>query len=231
MTAQRPTFGKKTSSLSQGRMARPSGNDQLSPSARAFLEQERQGRGEPAVSSATSSMPWESDTAQVSAGAGKPVWGRRVIARLFDELLIWFALYIVFNAQLSAALNTYIVAPQGSAEESMAAVTLFGYGLIFAFVQCVYNIAMEASSLQATLGKMIVGAVVTAKDGTRPSLGGVIMRNTIGRFVVNIIPFYIGYFIGLFKADKRCVHDLMSATMVRKRKPGGGAVQVGEVFA
>lgn len=227
MTAQRPVFGKKTASIPPGRVGPAPRQNELSPAARAFLESEKkQSRAAPA-----GGMPWDQETVQVSAGAGKPVWGRRVVARLVDELLIWFAIYLVFSAQLGAAVSTYIVAPEGSAEESMAAVTLFGYGLLFAFIQCVYNIIMEASSLQATLGKMMVGAVVTAKDGTRPGLGGVIMRNTLGRFVVNVIPFYIGYFIGLFKSDKRCVHDMMSATMVRKRMPGGGAVQVGEVFA
>lgn len=227
MTAQRPTFGKKVAAAPQGRFARTASQPDLSPAARAFLEQDVKASRPPT----SSAMPWDGTDVQVSAGAGKPVWGRRVVARLADELLIWFAIYLVFNAQLGTAVSTYIVAPEGSPEESMAAVTLFGYGLLFAFIQCVYNIAMEASSLQATLGKMMVGAVVTAKDGTKPGLGGVIMRNTLGRFVVNIIPFYIGYFIGLFKADKRCVHDMMSGTMVRKRVPGGGAVQVGEVFA
>lgn len=227
MTAQRPTFGKKVAPSPQGRFARAASHADLSPAARAFLEQDVKR----ASQERSSALPWDGADFQVSAGAGKPVWGRRVVARLVDELLIWFAIYLVFNAQLGAAVSTYIVAPQGSPEESMAAVTLFGYGLLFAFIQCVYNIAMEASSLQATLGKMMVGAVVTAKDGTKPGLGGVIMRNTLGRFVVNIIPFYIGYFIGLFKPDKRCVHDMMSSTMVRKRMPGGGAVQVGDVFA
>ena len=227
MTAQRPTFGKKLAPAPQGRFTRAASQADLSPAARAFLEQDVK-RSRPARSSA---MPWDGADVQVSAGAGKPVWGRRVVARLVDELLIWFAIYLVFNAQLGAAVSTYIVAPQGSPEESMAAITLFGYGLLFAFIHCVYNNAMEASSLQPTLGKMMVGAVVTAKDGTKPGFGGVIMRNTLGRFVVNIIPFYIGYFIGLFKPDKRCVHDMMSSTMVRKRMPGGGAVQVGDVFA
>ncbi len=227
MTAQRPTFGKKVAPAPQGRFNRAASQADLSPAARDFLE----GSLKPQNPAPSAPMPWKIGDEQVSAGAGKPVWGRRVVARLVDELLVWFAIYLVFHAQLSAAVSTYIVAPQGSPEESMAAVTLFGYGLLFAFIQCVYNIVMEASSLQATLGKMMVGAVVTAKDGTKPGLGGVIMRNTLGRFVVNIIPFYIGYFIGLFKSDKRCVHDMMSATMVRKRMPGGGAVQVGDVFA
>ena len=233
MAAQRPTFGKRVSSVPQGRAGRPAtAAEGLSPAARAFLERERQqGAGKPVKASAAPAVPWERAGEQVSAGSGKPVWGRRVIARLFDELLVWLGLYAIFHTQLGAALNTYIVEPAGSPAESAAAATLFGYGLLFAFVQCVYNIAMEASSLQATLGKMIVGAVVTARDGTKPGLGGVIMRNTLGRFVVNLIPFSIGYLIGLFKADKRCVHDMMSATMVRKRVPGGGAAQVGEVFA
>ena len=228
MTAQRPTFGKKVSSVPQGRIARPAAQDRLSPAAQAFLAGERKA-AKPAAPAPP--LPWESGEVQVSVGAGKPVWGRRIIARLFDELLVWFALYLVFNTHLSAAVSTYIVEPTGSPEEAMAAVTLFGYGLLFAFIQCIYNIVMEASSLQATLGKMLVGAVVTGKDGTKPSLGGVIMRNTLGRFVVNLIPFYIGYFIGMFKSDKRCLHDMMSATMVRQRVPGGGTAEVGEVFA
>lgn len=227
MTAQPPTFGKKVSGTPP-RRAPVGAQAPLSPAAQAFLARETQGSKPPA---ATAPLPWASQETPSSFGSGKPVWGRRVIARLADELLVWFLLYLVFNAQLSAAVSTYIVEPEGSPAESMAAVTLFGYGLLFAFIQCVYNIAMEASSLQATLGKMMVGAVVTAKDGTKPSLGGVIMRNTLGRFVVNIIPFYIGYFIGLFKADRRCIHDMMSGTMVRQRLPGGGAAQLGEVFA
>lgn len=227
MTAHRPTFGKKVSGTLPQR-ASAGAQAPLSPAAQAFLAREIQGGKPPA---AAAPLPWERQEAPPSFGTGKPVWGRRIIARLADELLVWFLLYLVFNAQLSAAVSTYIVEPEGSPAEAMAAVTLFGYGLLFAFIQCVYNIAMEASSLQATLGKMMVGAVVTAKDGTKPRLGGVIMRNTLGRFVVNIIPFYIGYFIGLFKADRRCIHDMMSGTMVRQRLPGGGAAQVGEVFA
>jgi uncharacterized RDD family membrane protein YckC len=90
---------------------------------------------------------------------------------------------------------------------------------------------MEASRLQATLGKLMVGAVVTDRDGNKPGLGGIIMRNTLGRFVVNMVPFYAGYVMGLFRKDRRGLHDLMSGTMVRKREPAGASAGYSEVFA
>lgn len=57
------------------------------------------------------------------------------------------------------------------------------------------------------------------------------MRNTVGRFCANIIPFYVGYVCGLFRAGRRFIHDLIAATMVRERTPDGAPATYGEVFA
>ncbi len=165
------------------------------------------------------------------AYAGKPVWGRRVAARLVDEIGVWVLIYVLFNDGFTAALSAYAGADPGSPQEVAASVDILGFALIFMVAQCAYNIAMESSSLQATLGKLMVGAVVTSRDGKKPTLGSVVLRNTIGRFAANAIPFCAGYIVGLFNPERRCVHDMIGGTVVRQRtapQPSGG---YGEVFA
>lgn len=239
--AGKPAFGRKGSTL-PGRAAAPK-SEALSPQAQAFLQAERERAAslpKPA-NDRSFSRPVKAPNATLPGYAapandthdfpGKPVWGRRVLARLVDEFGVWFLILMVFYNDLSTALGVYISEPTGSAAENAAGVTLFGYAVIFMVLQSAYNIIMEASPKQATLGKMMVGAVVTVRDGSRPGLGKIVMRNTVGRFVANVMPFYSGYVMGLFNKEKRCIHDMMSGTVVRKRVPGGAAAGYGEVFA
>jgi len=229
LAAAKPAFGKKASAAPAGRATPPS--NRLSPDAMAFLQSERERK--PAAPATGSKPAYAAPASQPAGGLnlGKPVWGRRVIARLVDEFGVWFLIFLFFRDGLSAAVGTYISADAGSPAENAAALDLLGYGAIFMFVQCAYNIAMEASAKQATLGKMLVGAQVTARDGSKPGLGGVIMRNTFGRFVVNVVPFYAGYLMGLFNKERRCLHDMMSNTVVRQRVPGAASANYGDVFA
>ena len=232
MPAAKPTFGKKPTSAPVGRAA-PAAN-RMSPEAMAFLQSERERKpAAPAAPAKASKPAYAAPSSQPAGdlGLGKPVWGRRVLARLVDEFGVWFLIFLVFRDGLSAATSTYITAGAGTPAENAAALELLGYGVIFMLIQSAYNIAMESSSTQATLGKMLVGAQVTARDGSKPGLGAVIMRNTFGRFVVNVVPFYAGYLMGLFNAERRCLHDMMSNTVVRRRAPGGAPASYGEVFA
>ena len=227
MNTQKPVFGKKTSVTASRRTPRPAQSQALSSQAEAFLQRERQAAGNRAPSGGGIPFP-STDSSTVG---GKPVWGRRVIARLVDELLVWGLVLLMFHEDIGQQLSIYIEAPMDSAEENAAGVVLFGYALLWGCLESFYNIAMEASRLQATLGKMLVGAVVTDRDGGKPGLGGVIMRNTLGRFVVNMVPLCAGYVMGLFRKDRRCIHDIMSGTMVRKRVPAALSAGYGEVFA
>jgi len=222
------SFGRKAAAAATHR-APPPASERLSPEALTFLQSERQRA--PAAPAKTAQPAYAAPRSDMDFGLGKPVWGRRVVARLVDEFGVWLLILAVFYNDLSKALSVYIAAPQGSPAEAAASVTLFGYAVIFMIIQSAYNIIMEASGAQATLGKMLVGAQVTARDGSKPSLGKVIMRNTVGRFVVNLVPVYAGYMMGLFNKERRCLHDMMSGTVVRKRVPGGAAAGYGEVFA
>lgn len=228
MTTQKPVFGKKTSGAASRRTTRPAQSQALSAKAEAFLQRERETTGERAPSGGGLPLP---STGSSSTAGGKPVWGRRVIARIVDELLVWGLLFLMFHDDIGRHLSVYIEAPMDSAQENAAGVALFGYALLWGCLESAYNIAMEASRLQATLGKMLVGAVVTDRDGGKPGLGGVIMRNTLGRFIANMVPFCAGYVMGLFRKDRRCIHDMMSGTMVCKRAPAALSAGYGEVFA
>lgn len=226
MTTQRPAFGKKSTTQGRRPGARPAAAQALSPKAEAFLQREREASAE--RPSQTSSVPFPASSAGVAGG--KPVWGRRIIARFVDEFLVWGLVFLMFHEDLGRQFAVYVQAPESPAGDA-AAVALFGYALVWGCLEAAYNVGMEASRFQATLGKMMVGAVVTDRDGNKPGLGGVIMRNTLGRFLVNLIPLSAGYLVGLFNKDRRCVHDMVSGTMVRKRMPAAVSAGYGEVFA
>tara|TARA_R110001606_G_scaffold104543_3_gene228167 strand:+ start:5643 stop:6380 length:738 start_codon:yes stop_codon:yes gene_type:complete len=222
---QAPRFGKRPAATSSagvfGTPAHPKGD--LSPEARAFLEAERSMRGQTAPA-APSSIPMPSYASPQSGEtqgkpAGKPVFGRRILARIIDELLVLIPVGLVFLPSLSSAIGTLSTADAGSPEEARANLELLKFGVVCFLAQALYGCLMESSGMQATLGKLIFGAVVTDPNGQKPALGAVIMRNTLGRFIVNLVPFCGGYAVGLFRADRRCVHDLIGNTMVRARAP------------
>jgi uncharacterized RDD family membrane protein YckC len=230
--AAKPAFGRKAAPQPVSRSYSPP-KAAASADPLAFLQSPPKSPPKPAqvqpVKAETVKPPRPQGPSE--AYAGKPVWGRRVLARLVDEFGVWFLISLASGGGLMKAVNTYIVADTGSAAEVAASVEILGYAMVFMVLQSVYNIAMEASSKQATLGKMMVGAVVTARDGSKPGLGSIIMRNTVGRFVSNIIPFYAGYLMGLFSDERRCMHDMMSGTVVRRRAGAPAAQNYSEVFA
>lgn len=217
----KPTFGKKVTAPMAGRSG-PAPKERLSPEALAFLNSER---ARAPVQSAQPSYA-SPKAAPVSSvyGAGKPVWGRRIIAILIDSFIIGVPVFFLFGFGIFGAVAA---APSDTA----ALMGVLMFSLILGVASIVYSVAMEASSKQATLGKMAVGAIVTDVHGGRATLGAIILRNTVGRFCSNLIPFYIGYFLGLFREDRRCLHDLIGGTMVRRRLPAGAPSGYGEVFA
>ncbi len=217
----KPAFGKKTSPSPAGR-SMPAPNDRLSPEAIAFLNAER--ARAPVQSALPSYATPKAAPASSVYGAGKPVWGRRIIAILIDSLIVGVPVFFFFGFGIFGA-----VAAAPSDATALMGVLMFS--AILGITSIAYSVAMESSSKQATLGKMAVGVIVTDVHGVKPTLGAVLLRNTVGRFCSNIIPFYIGYLLGLFRADRRCLHDLIGGTMVRKRLPAGAPSGYSEVFA
>lgn len=198
-------FGKRVTAPVGGRSApgRKPAPD-MSPKAMAFLEAERAKKGQSVSSQAA--VPGYLTPSFGSEGltAGKPVWGRRVIATVIDTAVFVIPLILIIAA----------MGPQPEMTDEQFATGYFGTIAFLILASLAYAIGMEASTTQATLGKMAVGAIVADKTGGKPTLGAIIMRNTLGKLVSGMTPFYISYFIGLARRDRRCLHDLMAGTMV-----------------
>ncbi|MFN7055737.1 RDD family protein [Hyphomonas sp.] len=226
--APRKAFGKKPSPFAAGGFAPSKPAPQpLSPKAMAFLEADRGRSAAGAIfDREDASLETLARSAMRKSGAtfnpgGKPVFGRRIIALFIDDMLVWLAVTFLFGGSLLAAAATYAASPEGSAEQATAMMQLFIFTLTYVILRTAYSILMESSSLQATVGKLLCGAVVVSRTQERASLGAIVLRNTAGRLVVNMIPFGIGYLMGLFSRERICLHDLMSSTMVRARNGAG----------
>jgi len=208
----KPTFGKKTSQAPAPR-AMPAAKSGLSSGSLAFLQADHNRAPAAAPAPASRQIPGAaapaaqtaSQTASQTAGhtAGKPVWGRRVIAALIDVAVLIVPLVLIIG----------VLGPQPQTTDAQFARQV-GVFVCLSLGSLAYAIGMESSSRQATLGKLAVGAIVTDKTGGKPTLGAIIMRNTLGKLVSGLTPFYISYLMGLARKDRRCLHDLMAGTMV-----------------
>jgi len=77
-----------------------------------------------------------------------------------------------------------------------------------------YHVLMEASPLQGTVGKLVVGMRVTNKDGGRPSFFAALVRH-LAR-LLSMLPLFLGYFMVLRSAKRQALHDKLSGCLVIK---------------
>jgi uncharacterized RDD family membrane protein YckC len=86
-----------------------------------------------------------------------------------------------------------------------------GFGL---FGSWLYEAAMESSSKQATLGKMVLGMRVTDLQGNRISFARATVRH-FSKYISAMIIF-IGYIMAGFTDRKQALHDMIAGTLVRR---------------
>jgi uncharacterized RDD family membrane protein YckC len=85
------------------------------------------------------------------------------------------------------------------------------YKVIVLLLLLLYFILMT-KYLQQTVGKMIMGIKVEAKDGGRLTWGTIIFREGIGRFISKML--LIPYLLVIFTPKKEALHDLFADTVV-----------------
>ena len=83
-------------------------------------------------------------------------------------------------------------------------------------VTWLYHALLESSEWQATVGKRMLGMVVTDMAGRRISFGRSTARH-FGKIVTNMVPLMIGYIMAGFTERKQALHDMMAACLVLKR--------------
>ena len=90
-------------------------------------------------------------------------------------------------------------------------------GLIGWIGGTLYYPLMESSATQATLGKQMLGIVVTDESGHRISFG-----RALGRYLaksLSLLTLLIGYLMAGFTSRKQALHDMAAGTLVIKRTP------------
>ena len=121
-------------------------------------------------------------------------------ARIFAVAIDILCIYIVFGSSAFSAIFQ-----SGSGSELL-------YSLLF------YTIAVpiaEASPLQGSLGKILLGIKVTTKNGRRLSIFHSVWRQLM--FLVSTAGFKFTIWINIFTYDGRLLHDRFSYSIAIKR--------------
>jgi uncharacterized RDD family membrane protein YckC len=139
---------------------------------------------------------------------------KRFAASLIDGLIIG-AIQFVLTA-VGVIDNSGLRAGPGHEEFDRSISQLFVLCGVMFVVQILYFAIMESTSKQATLGKMVLGIVVTDVEGKRISFGRAIGRN-LGK-IISTIMLLIGYFMIAFTAKKQGAHDMMAGCLVVVKK-------------
>ncbi|HNP75640.1 MAG: RDD family protein [Cyclobacteriaceae bacterium] len=87
--------------------------------------------------------------------------------------------------------------------------------LVSLTIQVLYYSFMESSNMQATIGKMALGIIVTDMNGAKLTLSKAFVRN-ISRILSNLT-MLIGYIIAAFTEKKQALHDIIAGTLVVKK--------------
>ncbi|MCX5984896.1 MAG: RDD family protein [Chloroflexi bacterium] len=90
--------------------------------------------------------------------------------------------------------------------------------LLNLFGDWLYCALMESSKFQGTVGKLVLGLIVT-DDQYRPISFGRATWRYLGHILSTII-LGIGFLMAAFTTRKQCLHDIMAGTLVVK-KPSG----------
>ena len=100
-------------------------------------------------------------------------------------------------------------------------------GVDFIIIALYYTL-LEASLIQATVGKYIAGLKITDTGGSRISYGKAFARRVYS--LISTIPIFTGYLVTSFTPRKQTFHDMIAKTVVVIDKPRKGLVLVGIVI-
>jgi len=144
---------------------------------------------------------------------------RRFAAYLIDGLIVGAVWTVIYYGLMGAGVLSM---PEIADEEDigpyigwMIRYSLISNGIMI-LLQTLYFAIMESSSKQATLGKMVLGIVVTDTDGKRISFERALGRN-LAKIISQIILF-IGYLMIAFTEKKQGLHDIMANCLVVMKK-------------
>jgi uncharacterized RDD family membrane protein YckC len=153
---------------------------------------------------------------------------RRFVALIIDGVVLTVPLYTLMFLLLFPAMSSDLLTKLSPEEiENMdqeqvtqLMVELFSSltprillsGLLFILIPWLYYAALESSSLQATLGKLAMGSIVTDLDGERITFLRATGRH-FGKIISNLI-LMIGFLMAAFTERKQALHDMLAGCLV-----------------
>lgn len=141
----------------------------------------------------------------------------RLLAYLIDVIPIVLIVYGVFYFFLGfdETLNLYHENPNNFENRLHYLFDRSSIRDISFFIWIFYCVFMEASSIQGSLGKKVVGVKVVDKDGARLSFRKSLVRNLSK--LLSYIPLCLGGLWIAFSKNKRGWHDMIAKTYVVER--------------
>jgi uncharacterized RDD family membrane protein YckC len=87
--------------------------------------------------------------------------------------------------------------------------------LISTIVWVLYYTFLESSKLQASIGKLALGLIVTDSNGARLDFGKALVRNVCK--IISSLILCIGFIMAAFTDKKQALHDIIANTLVVKK--------------
>jgi uncharacterized RDD family membrane protein YckC len=141
---------------------------------------------------------------------------RRVLAYIIDAIILFLGFWFIDLVSGGAVFQTLETGGGKSDLPVSFAFEMTGFGTLLSFVASwLYFAGFEASTLQATPGKMTVGAKVTDLEGAKIGF-----PRATGRYFSKILSgiiLLIGFIMVGLTARKQGLHDKIAETLVIKR--------------
>lgn len=150
----------------------------------------------------------------------------RVLAYFIDYILLQIAISVLAGV-LGIGMGAGMMMWQ-SGQDMIASTALVTSGVFSLVGSWLYFALMESSAMQATVGKLAVGLVVTDMQGHRISFA-----RATGRYFAKILSgliLMIGFIMVAFSGRKQGLHDLLAGTLVWKTRDPRSLVSHEDVF-
>lgn len=145
---------------------------------------------------------------------------RRVLAVVIDGFVLYVVLAVIDVASDGAAYQDVVSigSPSGGSRTVGFNLPLTFFGsLVAVFGGWLYFTWMESSALQATLGKLALGIMVTDLDGNPASFGRT-ARRSLAKFL-SAITLMRGFLMAGTTPHKQALHDMIAGTLVIRHRP------------
>jgi len=170
-------------------------------------------------------------TSEITYSEPAPVYAgfwRRFVGWFIDILII-----IIISHWVTVAVSSVVDTPIPDTISfraifsSLLPVAIIIFAINFIII-ALYYCLLEASPLQATVGKYIAGLKITDMEGLRISYRKAFLRRIYS--LLSTIPLFIGYIVAGFTSRKQTLHDMLAKTVVVVNKPRKTIVLVGIVI-